>query len=629
MIDPSEQNPLARFKTYQVKHVIMGFRFSEDACTFDIKGNVGVAGTLVGETPNDPAVSGTKCKGPGIVFVNELEDPTFVLYSAHTRWDFFSAKSPTTGTYAGTLYIQDRVGMLFADKLRSYQKILGMAVGHITFAWKTFYVGETENGQREVVTSNPMIFHVTSFAQSLSAQIGNMYVMNIVSSYNTFGQLPQFSKMFQTTLTHSDGNTQKDSPIPDDTGSGSGIVSRQEEDRLKREARKIRLDKSKPMKNLGDIFNSFQAEMTEQGYANTTQIQEWQASVRQDYTKKLTPPEQYLPELPLKYTFKLEDKFNQYKVDNRNLPFEQPEQDQRLEGIRSIPFHYGTVLSNAINDVMMLSRSVSSDISSETPNGYRSTVTVLRDCSGQYNINTNVNSYIIPINREGGPDTGPGDGAIDGPLTYVYRDTEQKGRDIRSISFRSDVTPLQKPLEQPTDGADDIGVVYGNREQQSIQRAPTSGTDFFTDGYTGNRSTIAPFSIAGLENASSASVLKSHLTPSMVKQTTAYTLEIVGNPYIVNDINRNPIDVVNNVGHGDGSALWSYILYDKVEHKPMYMHLTVYMRADKPVSGTGSGEVDQTYYYKGHLHISTIETKYTNKSGFTHTITALRTGDGV
>lgn len=627
MIDPSEQNPLKRFKTYQVKHIIMGFRFSEDACTFDIKGNVGVTGTVIGATPNDTAVAGTKCKGPAIVFINEIEDPTFVLYSAKTRWDFFSPLNATTGSYTGRLHIQDRVGMLFAEKVRTYQQILGMALGHITFAWKTFYIGQNENGVDEVLTANPLIFHVTSFAQTLAAELGRSYFMDIVSSYNTFGQLPQFAKMFQTTLTHADGNTQKDAPYVDDVG--TGLVSRSEEDKTKREARKNRLDKSKPMKNLGDVFNAFQAEMTEGGFANSTQIQEWQATLRQDYTKKIIPPEQYLPELPISYTFKLGEKYTQYKVDNRNLPFEQPEQGQNLEGIRSIPFHYGTTLSDAIVEVMGLSKSVSTDITAETPSSFRSTTTVLRGCAGQYNINTNLNSYIIPINREGGPDTGPGNGAIDGPLTYVYQDTEQKGRDIISISFRSDVTPLQRPLEQPTDGVDDIGVVYGNREQQSVQRKPSAGDDFFTSAYTGNRSTIAQFKTSGLEDAASATILQSHLTPSMIKQTTSYSIKITGNPYIVNDINRNPIDVVENRGHGDEGTIWNYILYDKVEVDPMYVHLTVYMNPEKALAGRGSTEIDQTYYYKGHLHISTIETNFDQQYGFSHIITALRTGDGV
>ena len=57
-------NPLNRFKSYQLKHIIMGFRFSEDACTFDITGDVGPIGTVVGENPNYPKVASTNCKGP-------------------------------------------------------------------------------------------------------------------------------------------------------------------------------------------------------------------------------------------------------------------------------------------------------------------------------------------------------------------------------------------------------------------------------------------------------------------------------------------------------------------------------------------------------------------------------------
>lgn len=170
--------------------------------------------------------------------------------------------------------------MLFAQRLRKYCETLGMALGHITFAWKTFYIGTLANGETEVVTANPMIFHITDFVQSLSADIGRAYIMSFVSSYNTFGQLPQFFKMFQTTLTHADGNVDKEVPASDNAS--TGLVSRQQEDAVKNAARKRRLDKSKPMKTLQDVFNSMQTEMTEQGYPHKTQVQDWQASVRND-----------------------------------------------------------------------------------------------------------------------------------------------------------------------------------------------------------------------------------------------------------------------------------------------------------------------------------------------------------
>lgn len=95
----------------------------------------------------------------------------------------------------------------------------------------------------------------------------------------------------------------------------------------------------------------------------------------------------------------MEDKYNSYKIDNRNLPFEQPEQDQRLEGIRVVPFHMGTTMNSAIDTIMLMSKSVGKDFQAETPKSYRTTTTVLRGCSGQYNIHTNINSYTIPINR--------------------------------------------------------------------------------------------------------------------------------------------------------------------------------------------------------------------------------------
>lgn len=613
---PEEQNPLSRFQSYDIKHVIIGFRFSEDACSFEIKGDVGVTGSTV---------TGPNCKGPGIVVINELEDPTFVMYSAETVWDYFSTKNATTGSYVGYMNIQDRVGMLFAQRLRKYCEQLGMALGHITFAWKTFYIGNLPDGSKEIVTANPMVFHVTDFMQSLSALDGRTYIMTFASSYNTFGQLPQFSKMFQTTLTHADGNAQKE--IPGANSAGSGLVSREEEDRIKEAARKTRQDKTKPMKTLQDVFNSLQTEMTEQGYPHKTQIQEWQTTIRDDYTKKLIPPKQYLPELPIKYTVKLEDKFNSYKIDNRNLPFEQPEQDQRLEGIRSIPFHVGTDMPSAIDTLMLMSKSVGKDYQGTTPQGYRSTVTVLRGCSGAYNVHTNINSYKIPINRVDGPDTGPGDGVVGGPLEYVYQDSEHKGRDIISIMYRSNVTPLQRNLEEATEGADDIGVVYGNREPISIQRMPQVGDDFFTSGYAGNRGAVGLLDINGLESADTASVIKSNLVPSLVKQTTSYNIKVVGNPYIINDLNRNPMDVRDGLGEiGTKKPRWNYVLYDKPEYIPMYLKLTVYMRPEGTLSG--ETDIDQTYFYSGYLHITRVTTSYI-MSSFTHMIEGVRTEDSI
>ncbi len=618
MTEVNDLNPLSRFQTYDIKHIIVGFRYSEDACTFNIGQDVGRTGTVI----DSEKMKDTACKGPAVVVINELQDPTFVLYEAETYWSFFSHSSPTTGSYSGYMHIQDRVGMLFAQRLRKYCETLGMALGHITFSWKTFFIGTNRDGEQEVVTSNPMIFHITDFAQSLSADIGRSYVMNFVSSYNTFGQLPQFSKLFQTTLTHADGNVDKELPATGNTA--TGLVSRQQEDRIKMAARKTRQDKSKPMKTLQDVFNSLQTEMTEQSYPNKTQIQELQSAVRNDYTKKLSPPKQYLPELPMRYSIKLEDRYNSFKIDNRNLPFEQPEQDQRLEGIRVIPFHMGTPLTTAIDDIMLMSKSVGKDFQGTTPKSYRSTTTVLRGCNGQYNIHTNINSYTIPINRADGPDTGPGDGTIDGPLEYVYQDSEQRGRDIISINYRSNVTPVQRNMEQATEGADDIGVVYGNREPISIQRMPQQGDDFFTSGYAGNRGFVGLMQINGLESSDTASVIKSNLTPSLVKQTTSYKIKVVGNPYITNDINRNPLDVRDDLGNGRGK--WSYILYDKPEYIPMYLKLTVYMKPEAALSG--DTEVDDTYFYSGYLHITNITTSF-KMSTYTQIIEGVRTEDSI
>ncbi len=620
-------NPLTKYNTYQVKHVVVGFRYSEDACKFNITGNIGVCGTIVGKNPEDKeSQQTTEFCGPGIVVINELEDPTFVLYEAETFWKFFNEKDSTTGSYSGYIHIQDRIGMLFAHKLREYCDRLGVALGHITFSWKTFFIGTNSDGEDEVISINPMVFHVTDFAQSLSAEIGRSYIMNIVSSYNTFGQLPQFSKMFQTTLTHADGNVQKEIPVAE--SSDAGLLTRQEEDRNKNEMRKRRLDKSKPMKTIRDVFDSLQTEMTEQALPSKNQVQEWQSVINDGYTKKLIPPEQYVQELPMRYSITLDSEYDSIKVDNRNLPFEQPEQDQRLEGIRTIPFHLGTSLTQAIQTTMMLSRAVGKKFSESPPKGFRITSTVLRECDGRYNIHTNVNQYVIPRNEVDGVDTAPGDHVINGPIELFYQDQKPGyGRDIISISYHSNVTPTQTTLEKEVEDSDDIGVVYGNREPVTIQRQPIEGDDFFTSGYAGNRAITNVFDTSGVENSDTATVIKTNLNAAYVKQSTSYRIKIPGNPNLLNDLNRNPLDVRANVGNTDGGR-WQYLLYDKVEHQPMYIKLSVFLRTDAYLSGIGSSDASDTYFYSGFLHVTSIHNRYTNNT-FIQNIEGVRTEDSI
>jgi len=619
-LEPQQQNPLNQFKSYTAKHVIVGFRFSEDACSVNITGDIGVSGTVLPET----RTSEGNCGGPAIVIINEIMDSTFIMYEAETTWEFFPNSTPTTGSYVGWMQIRDRVGMLFAHHLRKYCETLGMALGNITFAWKTFFVGTTYDDKEEVLTTNPLIFHVTEFAQSLSAGIGRAYYMSFAASYNTFGQLPQFSKLFQTTLTHADGNVNDE--IQSSTVSNPALADRQNEDTYKNSARQQRLDKSKPMKTLQDVFNSMQTELTDQAFANKAQIQDWQASIRDDYTKKIIPPKQFLPDLPMKYTITLDPKYETYKINNRNMPFEQPEQDQRLEGIRALPFHIGTSLPNAIDTVMMLSREVGKDLQAAKHVGYRAVTTVIRGCEGNYNIHTNINPYVIPVNITDGTDTGPGEGVLEGPLHYFYQAGKNESRDIIAISYRSIVTPHQKPLEEETEGVDDIGVVYGNREPASMQRTPNNNNDFFTSGYSGNRGAIGIMDVNGLESASTASVIMANLA-HVIKQDTSYSINIRGNPYILNDINRNPLDVRD--GKGMGNSKWEYTLYDKVEILPMYMKLSIYLR---PVADLISDfvDIDETYFYSGYLHINKIVTYFgQGASGFTQMIEGLRTEDSI
>ncbi len=626
-VNPESQNPLIANSNITVKHVLLAYKFGEDACTHDITGNMGICGTVIKET-------GGACNGPAIVVINELEDTTFVLSSAETTWEFFSQFTPSTGTYMGWIEVRDRVGMLFANNLRTYCETLGVALGHLTFAWKTFFImeentGSDKNSKIEVITTNPMIFHVTEFSQSLSADIGRAYMMTIVSSYNTLGILPQFSKLFNATLTHTDGNASGE--VDAGTYNNPSLSSRVEEDRYKEDLRRQRIDRSKPMKTLTEAFDSLSTEMTEQAIPHKVNVQKWQAAIRDDFSQKTTEPKQFLPELPMKYSVRIDDKFSTYKINNRNMPFEQPEQDQRLEGIRAIPFSMGTTLPVAIDRLMLLSQQVGVDMQSVPSQGYRATNCVLRGCDGNYNVKSVIVPYTIPYNTRHGIDTGPGDGLIAGPIEYYWEDGgTNKPRDVISISYRSVVAATQKPLEEPMDASMNSGgnVVYGNREVASMQRTG-SESGFEGNGYSGNNGQVGTFDAGGLEDASSASVILSNLA-TVIKQQTSYNINIRGNPWILNDINRNPLDVMNHRGMSDGGRRegkdWQYILYDKVESTPMYIKLSVWMRPESERHNDAGGE----YFYSGFLHVNKIVTRFgIGGRGFTQMLQGLRTEESI
>lgn len=622
-------NPLSKYRSYVVKHVIVGFKYTEDACKFNITGDVGPCGTVVGKTSDNVTTDPNERNfcGPGIVFINEIQDETFILYKAETQWNFFTPTESTTGMYTGYLHVQDRVGMLFAHKIKEYCDKLDLTLGHVVFAWKTFFIATNERDEDEVITTNPLIFHVTDYSQSLAAEIGRANILNIVAAYNTFGQLPQFSKMYQTTLTHSDGNVQKE--IPTVESSKVELLSRQEEDRNNNEKRKRRLDKSKPMKTIRDVLMSLQTEMTEQALAAKNQVQEWQSIINDRYTKKLLPPEQYVQELPMRYSINLESMYDSTKIDNRNLPFEQPEQDQRLEGIRALPFHLGTSLVKAIQMIMGLSKDVGRMISQLPAKSFRITTTVIKECDGKYNIHNNVTQYTVPYNTVDGIDTAPGDNVINGPIELYYLDGKSgKGRDVISVAYHSRVTPVQTALEKEVEDADDIGVVYGNREPVSVQRKPIGSDNFFASGYSGNRAVTNVFDTSGVENSDTANAIKTHMSAGFVKQSTSYSIKMQGNPHLLNDINRNPIDVRDNVGSLDGGAKWQYIFYDKVEHQPMYIKLSVFLRDEAYLTGTDISDIPNTYFYSGNLHVTRISNKYLRNS-FMQMIEGVRTENNI
>lgn len=61
MTEVNDSNPLSRFQTYDVKHIVVGFRFSEDACTLNIGADIGKIGTII----DGDKMKETNCKRSG------------------------------------------------------------------------------------------------------------------------------------------------------------------------------------------------------------------------------------------------------------------------------------------------------------------------------------------------------------------------------------------------------------------------------------------------------------------------------------------------------------------------------------------------------------------------------------
>lgn len=448
---------------------------------------------------------------------------------------------------------------------------------------------------------------------TLSGQSMNAYSINAMACFNTIGQLPTFADIHQMTITHKDGNLHKEIPKP--LAPTCGIMSRAAEDAAKISARKTRLDKSKPMKTLNDVFDAFKMELDEQKYEHKRQVQEWASKIKDSWIKKIDPPKAKkakTPSLPIDYKIKLNGEYKGYPVDNRNMPNEQPEQDQTKPGIRSLTVRAGTTITKCIENLMKLSKKTGQDVTSGF--SFKNNTSVYRKCDGNYEVTTLIEKYKIPRNETDGVDTGPGEGAVN-PLEFEFQKFGTSDSDILSVRMAvgTDVNfgVLETQVVDP-----EAETVLGGREQFTFERIPQK--EFFKTAFSGVR-TLTNVSDFGVQNPGMTANVDFSLSDYVNSQTSILTVIIKGNSDLLSDLNRNPQKAANNSSDGP-------VLYAFPEYYPMYVKLKIYIKDESALGQDVPNGEPLFYYHTYYYHLAKV-TSVIQGSNFVQELKLQRTDD--
>jgi hypothetical protein len=456
----------------------------------------------------------------------------------------------------------DRTGIHFRELLEQFSREINFSVANMSFAWKTYFIckNNSEDGAKtEVVQVNPLILNVQNIVDVLDDFSGRIYMLNFTSCYNTTANISKYSKMFQHTITHSEGNLHNEVPRP--IAPTGGILPRGAEDGIKSGPRDEKLNKSKPMKNFKEVFEALIKDLNEQKFVHKKQLQKWLAQVNQTYTEKINVPSR--EPLPIKYILEQKN-YQDYVVDNRNLPFEQPEQQQDRIGIRTIPAIESESLMDLCSRLLMYSSQVSLDYIKSIPEIPRFNLSYIVKNDEILNFYLKVKKVIGTKNLNAGLNTGPGNNLLKNePLSYSYQESRKTSTDIIDIQIVTN--PLQRlsALEQQID-TPEAKVVYGDREQTTGEKTK-SKEEFFKQSYNGVRAIREHSSIFGRESGEAASNQSNYFT----KQTSLYLIHIWGNPNLLNDINIHPMDAATD------SKRWDYEIYEKMDSEPSYVKLTI------------------------------------------------------
>jgi hypothetical protein len=555
-------------------------------------------------------------KHGGIVIINDSIEPE-VAPSKFMVKDFnfeyvWSSNHINSTISGGSLIISDTSGGEFLTFIS--EKVTGpfsTSLENMTFVLRIFWTADAglEQADRDIIKTEPLFFSIPEIDHKIEAN-SHYYDCDIVALYNTRAQYTSYSRIYGMTVTHDSGNLHDE--IPEAQTGGGSIKPRKEEDAEKKDARKTRIEKSKPMKTLGDAFKALEKELNESTKIHKTQLQKWQQVIRDDYEAKLKEPK-LKKEIKIKYTITLDSEYANYAIDNRNLPFEQPEQKQDQGGVRVIPTQYGETIDDAIDRIMEYAKEIGND-AGKTPKKDYKVCKVWRRDGDQVLYDIVIKQYVVPFNpKTAGDNTGPGESASK-PLEFYYKVSE---KDFDVIMFEGSLHKSRAlTIIEDVDDSEKARLAFG-AEREPITAEREQNIPYFETGYSGNTAKVSNTRTLGVEYPKELAQTIKIKYPIQNIQQSAINITIPGNPDLMSDVMRMPSKVASENAE---PALY----YKRPEVLPLYAKVII---EHEPIQ-EGDKPYGPSFYHSEWMHIYKIENIITDGTFFQR-LTLLRTDDMV
>lgn len=585
-------------------------RYSSYSTTFLLTAWANTADAESGTPKLTDGPEGSGVSGGGILVLNDnfgIGVKRFV--GRRLQYDYSWTGNASNNTAAiGQFILHDVSGGDFFSFLRNevVPKLGNTSIENISFRLDVHF--HFPNGEGEPTwKTEPLIFTINDFTYMFMDSY-NQYTLDFMACHNTLGNSTKLTRLYDMTVTHKDGQLHEETPIAE-PGGGS-IIPRLEEDGNKNQPREERIEKSKPMTNLKDAMEALQLELDESTKIHKNQLQDWQAVIRDDFTFKLEKPSIQGKELKIKFKIHLDEKYENYEIDNRTIPFEQPELDANDSGIRAIPSKSGETILSLIDRIMKLSRQVGID----SREGFTYKICpVWRKQGDQLLYDIVIKRYEVPRNFASAPNTGPGESAVS-PLTFYYKSNQN--HDVRALSGMAHRTDRVDIVEDAIDTIPGRTAYGGEREPITGERE--RDRPFFQTGYSGFRAKVGNYKTLAVEYPKElADSMKKQYRMQSLQEST-FTINIHGNPDLLNDTIRKPSEVVN-------SQHAKAVYYRLPEILPWYAKLLIYLNVEYEDEG---GPTPEVFYHQEWMHIQKISTVIEG-SHFHQTLRLARSDDFV